>query len=146
MREPIRSVLSGAGPGAVVVGSGAVVVGPGAVVVGVVDGQPAITITTAINNAVRIKTVFFKYLPPLFGTSPATLSHYANNHLPSCFLCLSYGSIFTVVYQKSWYFPDSILSHGSSLGIRIVCFYRFVNIPPCVFWIAWKNPDVSAGF
>jgi len=61
MREPIRSVLSGAGPGAVVVGPGAVVVGPGAVVVGVGDGQPAITITTAINNAVRIKIVFFKY-------------------------------------------------------------------------------------
>jgi len=62
MREPIRNVLSGAGPGAVVVGPGpgAVVVGPGAVVVGVGDGQPAITITTAINNAVRIKIVFFK--------------------------------------------------------------------------------------
>jgi hypothetical protein len=66
MREPIRNVLSGAGPGVVVVGPGpgVVVVGPGVVVVGVVDGQPAITITTAINNAVRIKTVFFKYLPP----------------------------------------------------------------------------------
>jgi ammonia channel protein AmtB len=66
MREPIRNVLSGAGPGVVVVGPGpGVVVVGGAVVVGVVDGQPAITITNAINNAVRIKTVFFKYSPPL---------------------------------------------------------------------------------